>query len=284
MSQKKITVYSSDVDNHSISWHLRTIIKDFNQSHELGFRLFKRNLKAQYRQSMLGFGWAILHPLITACLWIFLNRSNVVSVADTGSSYPIFVITGTILWQVFTESILAPLTQISENKSILTKINIPREGLLLSGAYQLVFNTIIKILILVVIYLFFGETIRMPKLAFIPIGIFAISLTGFSIGLALTPLGMLYQDINRGLGILLPILMYLTPVVYPAPQDGTFGFLIKLNPVATLLTQTRNWFTNQPTYDMPLFWALTLFFGILFFLSLIIYRISMPMIIERIGT
>lgn len=281
--RQKITTYSANASTRSILGHLYDIVNDLPQAHELGFRLFKRNLKALYRQSLLGFGWALLPPLATAALWILLRGNNVVSMADTGVPYPIFVITGTILWQLFTEAISAPLSQVTENKAMLSKINIPREGLLLSGAYQLIFNTIIKILLLVIIFVFFRQTPSISSLIFAPLGLIVISLAGFSIGLALTPLGMLFQDINKGLAVLLPFFMYLTPVVYPVSQEGSIGLIMKWNPLSSLITQTRNWLTGLPATDMQFFWVFTLAFSLIFLVSLVVYRLSMPMIIERIG-
>lgn len=280
----KITIYTAEASNRSIFAHLLNVFRDLPQAHELGFRLFKRNLKALYRQSLFGFAWALFPPLATAALWIFLRGNNVVSMGDTGVSYPVFVLTGTILWQIFSESILAPLKEVTANKAMLSKINIPREGLLLSGIYELIFNIAIKMLLLAIMYAWFGQSANLSSLLLVPIGILAITITGFSIGLALTPLGMLYHDINKGLAIILPFFMYLTPVVYPTPKDGTIGLIMKLNPLATLIPQTRNWFTAQPVYDMQLFWIFTAGFALLFVLSLVVYRLAMPMIIERIGS
>lgn len=279
-----VIIYSAEASHRSLVAHLRDIINSLPQAHELGFRLFKRNITALYRQSLLGFAWALLPPLATAVLWILLRGNNVVSMEETGISYPVFVLTGTMLWQVFSEAILAPLAGITENKAMLSKINIPREGLLLSGLYQLVFNTLIKIVLLAVIFLAFHQVISLSSLVFVPLGLFSIGLAGFSIGLLLTPLGMLYQDINRGLAVLLPFFMYLTPVVYPAPQVGSISWLMKWNPLAVLITQTRNWLTAQPVYDMHFFWIYTSAFSLLFLFSLVVYRLSMPIIIERMGS
>lgn len=285
MSMKqKITIYTAEAAKNSILSHLCDVIYSLPQAHELGLRLFKRNLKALYRQSLLGFGWALLPPIATAALWIFLRGSNVVNMEDTSVSYPVFVLTGTILWQILSESILAPLAQVTDNRAMLSKINIPREGLLLAGIYELLFNIGIKALLLAFIYVFFHQTVSVSGLLLAPLGIFAISLAGFSIGLVLTPLGMLYKDINRGLALLLPFFMYLTPVVYPVPRGGTIGLIMRWNPLAPLITQTRNWLTAQPVNDMPIFWLYTLAFGLLFLFALVIYRLSMPMIIERIGS
>ena len=279
-----VIIYSAETSSHSLIAYLRDILEGLPQAHELGFRLFKRNLKALYRQSLLGFAWALLPPLATAALWIFLRNNNVVVMESTGISYPMFVLTGTMLWQVFSEAILAPLAQVTENKIMLSKINIPREGLLLAGVYQLIFNTIIKLFILAITFLAFRQTSSLSSLFFVPVGLSTIGLAGFSIGLLLTPLGMLYQDINRGLGVLLPFLMYLTPTVYPVPQEGPVGLVMKLNPIAVFITQTRNWLTAQPVYDMHLFWIYTVGFILLLLVALVAYRISMPIIIERIGS
>ncbi|NWG34543.1 MAG: ABC transporter permease [Chloroflexi bacterium] len=282
--KQKITVYSSETSNRLVVDHLRQIVNDLPRAHELGLRLFKRNVKALYRQSLLGFAWALIPPLATAILWILLRGNNIVQMNDTGTPYPVFVLTGTLLWQLFSEAISAPLNQVTENKAMLAKINIPREGLLLSGAYHVIFNTAIKVVLLSVIYAYFRQTITLTSLAFLPVGLLSIGMAGFSIGLALTPLGMLYQDINKGLAVLLPFFMYLTPVVYPAPREGIMGLLMRANPLATLINETRNWLTLQPVQDMPYFIGYTMAFVVLFLLSLVVYHLSMPMIIERIGS
>ena len=282
--RKDVTIYSSKISNRSLAAFLRNIVEELPQAHELGLRLFKRNIKALYRQSLLGFVWALLPPLATAALWIFLHRNNVISMEDTGVTYPVFVLTGTMLWQVFSESILAPLAQVTENKNMLSKINIPREGLLLSGIYLLIFNTIIKLIILAIAFFAFNQKSSFPSIFFVPVGLFAIGLAGFSMGLLLTPFGMLYQDVTRGLGVLLPFFMYLTPTIYPTPLKGTIGLLMKLNPIAVFITQTRNWFTAQPVFDMQFFWVYMIAFILLFLVALMVYRISMPIIIERIGS
>lgn len=281
---QKVTTYSAQASNRHIIHHLKDIVSELPKSHELGLRLFTRNLRALYRQSLFGFWWALLPPIATAALWIFLRGSNVVNMQDAGTSYPVFVFTGTMLWQIFSEAISTPINQVSQNKAMLAKINIPREGLLLSGAYELFFNILIKLVLLLSIYLYFQQQISPFGFLFAFIGIFAISVAGFSIGLALTPLGMLYQDINRGLAILLPFFMYLTPVVYPIPQGGILGQIMKFNPLSTLIVQTRNGITSQPMYDLPLFWMLTVFFTLFFLVCLVGYRLAMPMIIERMGS
>ena len=282
-AQDKITVYEAQKRGRSIPKQLGEIVENLPQAHELAQRLFKRGIKAQYRQSVLGIFWALVPPLMTAALWIFLKSNKVADFGHTNISYPVFVLTGTLLWQVFQESFNAPLQSIKSNKSILVKINIPREGLLLSGIYKLLFNLSIKLGMLAIIFVFFGQELSLSILLF-PLGIAAIILCGFSLGLLLIPLGMLYGDIQRLLSVGMPFMMYLTPVIYPTKNSGVVGIIMKVNPMATLLTVTRDWFTSQPVNGLTTFITLCVFFFFLLILGLAIFKISMPMIIERIGS
>ncbi|MEQ9287538.1 MAG: ABC transporter permease [Cyclobacteriaceae bacterium] len=279
----KVTIYSADRRGRSFFKILKEMFQSLPEAHELAQRLFKRNIKAMYRQSLLGFFWALVPPLVTAALWIFLRSNKVADFGETSVSYPVFVLTGTILWQIFTEAFNAPLTSINSNKSILIKINIPREGLLLSGIYILIFNLVIKLGLLTVIFVYFGQEISWSILM-VPVGIGAIILCGFSLGMLLVPVGMLYQDIQKMIGVGLPFVMLLTPVIYPPKNDGIVGVIMKVNPMATLLTETRNWFTSQPSYDLDTFLYLSGVFFVLLALGLVVFKIAMPMIIERIGS
>ncbi|MFY0650404.1 MAG: ABC transporter permease [Cyclobacteriaceae bacterium] len=279
----KITIYSAEKRGQSIFRIFKEMISELPEAHELGQRLFKRNIKALYRQSLLGFFWALIPPLVTAGVWILLRSNNVANFGETNVPYPVFIITGTLLWQIFSESITTPLTSVNTNKSILVKINIPREGLLLSGIYTLIFNLSIKTAILVIIYFYFEQALTWSVLM-VPVGIIAIVICGFSLGLLIVPIGMLYTDIGRGVTLILPFLMYLTPVIYPMKTEGLFGLFMKANPMASLLTETRNWLTSKPIYDLNMFIYYTGFFFLILIVGLVIYRISMPMIIERIGS
>lgn len=281
LPQNKVTFYSAS-NRVNFGRSLKETIRQFPAAHRLAIRLFKRDLKAQYRQSVLGLFWTIVPPLTTAALWIFLKGNKVIDFGDTGVSYPLFVITGTLMWQVFSDSFNAPLRSVSSNKSVLVKLNIPREGLLLSGVYSMFFNLLIKLFFLGVVFVYFEQDLTVSILLF-PIGLLSIIICGFSLGLILVPIGMLYGDIQRIITIALPFAMYLTPVIYPPKMEGKMALLLQLNPMANLLTTTRNWFTSQPVSDVPTFIFLTTFFFLLMLIALAVYRISMPIIIERIG-
>jgi lipopolysaccharide transport system permease protein len=96
---------------------------------ELAWRLMVRDIKARYRQSLLGASWAFLPPIATALLFILLNREGLIKASSTDLPYPVFVIIGTVLWQLFTDSLNSPPNLVTANKPMLAKVNFPREGL-----------------------------------------------------------------------------------------------------------------------------------------------------------
>jgi ABC-type polysaccharide/polyol phosphate export permease len=79
---------------------------DLLASRELAWRLLVRNISAHYRQSLLGYAWAFVPPLFTTLIWVFLSSQNILDIGNNGMPYPLFVLTGTILWQNFVEALL----------------------------------------------------------------------------------------------------------------------------------------------------------------------------------
>jgi len=278
----KETVYTPDSELLHFGALLRSMGRDLLASRELAWRLLVRNISAQYRQSLLGYAWAFVPPIFTSLIWIFLQSQKVLGVGDTGMPYIVFVITGTVLWQTFVEALNSPLQMVNESKSMLTKINFPREALLLAGIGQVLFNFMIRALLLVAVMLWFQVSPH-ASLLLAPLGVAALILLGISLGLLLTPLGMLYQDVGRGLGFLTAAWFFLTPVIYPVPKASFAATLIELNPVTPLLVATRDWLVIGSTHLWPAFlWVLGVSL-VLLLVGWIQYRIAMPHLISRMS-
>ena len=260
----------------------REMTQDLWAGRELAWRLAVRDISAQYRQSALGVLWALINPLSTTVVWLFLSASRLVQVADTEIPFPVFVFTGTLLWSILIDSFNAPLAQVNNNRALLAKINFPREALILTGIYQTLFNAAIKLGILLIVLPFLGIHPGWGGLL-IPVGILALVLTGTSLGLAITPLGVLYGDIGRGIPLITQFLMYLSPVVFPLATTGWTGTVMRLNPLTPLILNARAWFTGQPPQLLGE-WALTVGgSAVLLLLAWMVYRLAMPILIERMS-
>lgn len=278
-----IKVYSARSLTRRPGLLLRQLIKDLVFSRELGWRLAVRDLSAMYRQSLLGILWAVILPLSNALVWIMLRRTGVVSLDDTGVPYPVYVFSGTMLWAVFTESIQAPLQKTTAGRSILSKINFPREAIVISGVLQTAFNAAIKMFLILGAMFLLGYPPGWTAV-FFPLGVFSLILAGTSIGLLLTPIGMLYTDIGRGIGVSMQFLMYATPVVFVIPKEGWIATAFSYNPITPLIITTRDWLTAQPPEFLKGFLLVNLAFGVILILAWLLYRASMPFLIERISS
>jgi lipopolysaccharide transport system permease protein len=278
----KETVYTPDSELLSFGTLLRSMGRDLLASRELAWRLLVRNLSAQYRQSVLGYAWAFLPPLFTTAIWVFLQSQRVFNVADTGMPYPVFVLTGTVLWQTFVEALNAPLQMVNESRSMLTKINFPREALLLTGIGQVLFNFAIRVTVLIPVFWWFDVPLQ-TAILLAPLGVLALLLLGTTIGLLLTPLGMLYQDVGRALGFGTQALFFLTPIIYPVPKASWAGVLVNLNPVTPLLAATRDWLVLGQTSHVAAFVWVSCVSLLLLLLGWVMYRIAMPHLISRMS-
>jgi len=256
--------------------------KDLWDCRELAWRLAVRDINAQYRQSALGVLWALINPLSTTAVWLFLSTSRLVKVADTGMPYPVFVFTGTLLWSILIDSLNAPLGQVNANRPLLAKINFPREALILTGIYQTLFNAAIKIGILLLVLPFLGIHPGWGGLL-IPVGIFGLVLSGTALGLAITPLGVLYGDIGRGIPLITQFLMYLSPVVFPLATKGWTAQVMRLNPLTPLIINARSWFTGQPPQLLGEWVLAVAGSAVLLLLVWMVYRLAMPILIERMS-
>jgi lipopolysaccharide transport system permease protein len=205
-----------------------------------------------------------------------------VKIADTSLPYPVYVFTGTMLWAIFMDALNAPLQQAIAAKSMLAKLNFPREALIVSGIYQTLFNASIKIALLFGALVVVGINPGWNLLLF-PLGILSLILVGTALGLLITPVGMLYSDVGRGLPLLMQFLMYVTPVVFPMPSAGWAAILVNLNPLTPVILTARDWFTGvTPTY-LGNFMLVNLIAVALLLVVWVLNRLAMPILIERMS-
>ena len=279
----KKTVYTPESSLVSPEKMFRDMLTDLWASRELAWRLAVRDISAQYRQAFLGILWAFILPLANTLTWIFLSGNGIVVVKETALPYTVYVFSGSMLWAILMDAVNAPLRQVSGAKPMLTKLNFPRESLVVSGIYQTLFNAGIKIILLLAILPFLGV---MPgwRLLLFPLGLISLVLTGTAIGLLLTPVGVLYSDIGKGLPLLMQFLMYLAPVVFPMPKTGIAATLYDINPLTPVILTARNWLTGLPSEYLTGFLVVNVLALILLVAVWIVFRLAMPILIERMSS
>ncbi len=276
-------VYGPSSALHDPGAMVADMVRDVRSSLHLAWRLARRDIAAQYRQSYLGYLWAFIMPLANTVVWVMLNGAGVVRVADTGIPYPAFVFTGTMIWQVLVEAVQSPLQQVGAARSFLTKLKFPREALIISGMIKQLLNVGVRLAILVPAVLLLG-VVPDWHLLLAPLALLATMVTGVAVGLIIAPIGLLYGDVAKVVPLVAQFLMYVTPVVFTMPSGGRMAELIALNPATPLVLTGRSWLTGAETPVLLPFLAVTCGALLLLFLGGVIYRLAMPILIERLST
>jgi lipopolysaccharide transport system permease protein len=196
MSELPIVIYTPTSPLRDPKGLAREMLRDLFGSRELAWRLFIRDVSAQYRQSILGYLWAFIPPLAASVPFIYLNQQGIVNVGGTPIPYGAYAIIGTIIWQVFVDALNAPLRTVNTARSMLIRINLPREAILLSALAQVLFGCLIRLVLLVGVLTWFKIAPPVTALLF-PLGLLSLILVGFVGGVLLTPLGLLYTDVQQ---------------------------------------------------------------------------------------
>lgn len=256
--------------------------RDLKASRELAWRLFVRDVSARYRQSLLGVLWAFVPPLITSVIFIVLQSRAVINFGETAIPYPVYVLIGTLLWQLFADALNAPLRSVTAAKSMLAKINFPREALIVSAIYMVLFDLLIKLAILTIVFILFR---LQPTWALLlaPLPMLTLVLLGIAAGLLLTPLGVLYTDIGTSLPVVVQLLFFVTPVVYSPPESLPFSAIAYLNPVSPPLIATRDLIATGAINNIVPFVTVAVLSLTLLVIAWVVYRVAMPIIIERMS-
>jgi lipopolysaccharide transport system permease protein len=256
--------------------------RDLLDCRELAWQLMRRDLKAQYRQALLGFAWAFVIPVANIAAWLLIHSAGIINTRGTGMSYASFVISGTILWSVFMDGLNAPLQKAMASKQMLAKINFHREAIILSGLGQVLFNSLVKMAVLLIALAIIGLSVT-PALALLPVFVAAFALLGTAAGLVLVPPGLLYADIGRGLPLVTQFLMFLCPVVYPIPNSGPARLIMNANPLTHLLEATRRTLRGESPTDGLAMAGVALIIIATMGIGWWVYRKAMPVLIERMG-
>lgn len=274
-----VRIYTPESPIRRPSQFFAQIFKDLRASRVLAWRLFVRDVSALYRQTAFGYLLAVLPPIVTTLVWILLNSSNYVNIKTGGIPYPVFVLAGTMFFQLFVDALNAPLRQLSSNRSMLNRVNFPIEALLISGVGQVLFSFAIKAAVLAAALAVYGVAVHWTAvfLIFPIVGILAL---GTVIGVLLAPIGMLYKDIEQGLVIVTSLLMFLTPVVYP-PPGGYIGKIMDLNPLTPLFTVTRELLYGNvgSLTSFAIVFTGTLAVSVFGWAS---FRLAIPILVERL--
>ncbi|RGX55897.1 ABC transporter permease [Anaerotruncus sp. AF02-27] len=191
-------------------------------------RLVQRDLKVKYRRSVLGYLWSLLNPLlmmvVMSIVFSYMFRFDI-------PNYPIYLITGQIMFTFFSESTNMAMGSIIGNASLIKKVYVPKYIFPVSRVLSC-FVTLLFSLVAVVIVMFATRTPVTPVILLFPLPLCYVLLFSMGIGLILSVCAVYFRDTTHLYGVCTTAWMYLTPIFYPiASIPETVQPLIRLNPL-----------------------------------------------------
>lgn len=212
-----------------------------------------RDLKVRYKQTAIGVGWAIFQPLITMVVFsVFFGE--LAKIPSDGVPYPIFVYTGLLFWQFFSGSLTETSGSLITNQSIITKVYFPRLILPISSVITKLIDFAIASVILGLLMLYYGFTPPLSSIVVVPILLAISFMASIGAGLFLAAINVKYRDVRYALPFFIQMLIFITPVIYPASIAGKYSWLLALNPMMGVIQNARAVLLNTA----PVNWDLLL--------------------------
>ena len=213
-------------------------VRELWQYKELLYFFSWRDLKVRYKQTSIGIAWAIFQPFITMVIFsIFFG--SLAKVPSDGVPYPIFVYVGLLFWQFFSTALSDTSNTLISNQSIITKVYFPRLILPISSVMTKFVDFLIATLILIGLMFYYGYMPHLSGLLILPLLLIITFMASTGLGLFLASINVKYRDVRYALPFFVQIMLFLTPVIYPASIAGKYSYLLALNPMTGVIQSAR---------------------------------------------
>ena len=213
---------------------------------DLTLELAARDIKLRYRQTALGVAWVVLQPLVAAGILNFAF-GVVAGLTVQNTPYFLFSFAGLIAWNIFSWTLTKTSLSMVGNSYLISKVYFPRLILPLSGTISTLLDSAVSFAVLGVLLVFYGVRPGL-ELALVPVWILLLLCLALGVGLVAAALTVEYRDVQHILPIVVPFLLYASPVAYdvshlPARYRGVF-FVV--NPLAGLIESLRSSLLHRP--------------------------------------
>jgi lipopolysaccharide transport system permease protein len=236
---------------------------------ELLYQIAKRDLLLRYKQTVMGFGWAVFMPLVNTAVFsvIFMRVATI----QTPVPYPLFAFSGLLTWNFFASALKFAVGSMTSNYNLVTKVYFPREVLPFSAVIVCFVDFAIASLMLVAMMIYYGIA---PGASIIMLPVVVVVHLAFTAGvsLLLAMSNLFYRDVKYIFEIVLTVWMFATSVLYPVELvGGRLASVMRMNPMTPVIDAYRQvlfygtWPTSTPFLAAAAVSLATLFFGWLVF-------------------
>ena len=197
-----------------------------------------RDLKVRYKQTAIGVAWAIFQPFMAMVVFsIFFG--GLAKIPSDGVPYPIFVYTGLLFWQFFSSALGEVSGSMVGNRAIITKVYFPRLILPLSSLLTGLVDFLVASVVLVGLMIYYNFIPYLANLLVLPLLLVMTFFAALGGGLFLAAINVKYRDVRYVLPYFLQMMLFITPVIYPASLAGKYSWILSINPLTGIIKAAR---------------------------------------------
>jgi ABC-type polysaccharide/polyol phosphate export permease len=258
-------------------------MKQHENYKELIWMLAKTDFKLRYHGSVLGYLWALLKPLLTFAVLNFVFSAAFGPRGTGDSTYALGLLVGLMMFYFFSEGTNAGMHSLLSKSQLVTKIYVPRWAIILASTINSVMIFLMNLLVIAFFFAIKGFMPSLPAIGMFLLFSFFIYIIILSFALITAPLYVRFRDLSMIWDVVLMIVMYASPIIYPLSllPAKTHPFIL-LNPFAFIVHFTKESMLNNRFADLHQY---ALFISIVFgafILSIFSYRKFIPKVAEEI--
>lgn len=252
-------------------------VKEIWRYKDLIFIFVRRDIISIYKQTILGPIWFLFGPLFTVFTYTFIF-GEIAKISTNGLPGPLFYMSGTLLWNYFQSCFNGASTVFASNASLFGKVYFPRLVVPISLTISNLLKFLLQFLTFLIFYFYYVYTGEFSfihaniTLLFLPFLILIIAGIAFGLGLIISSLTSKYRDLTMVVGVVLTLVMYASPIMYPASAiPAMYKPYLSINPIAPLIETFRYSFTGRGEHSFLdlsysfVFMVTVLFAGIFLF-------------------
>ena len=233
--------------------HFSLNIRELWQNRELIYFFVWRDLKVKYKQTIIGVLWVFIQPLTLLAVFYFALSKSIQPNLHW-MNYGYFVLTGLVLWQLFSVSISQAAESMVSNANIIKKIYFPRLVIPIAAIGNALVDFTIMSVTLIIGTIIFNNYFHVFSFLYILGAIILTLLAAFGIGCLLAAMNLKFRDVRYALPFLIQLLLFSSTVLYPLDfQDASLNLLKSLHPLNGAMHLWRCAFSNEPLDIVTIF-------------------------------
>jgi lipopolysaccharide transport system permease protein len=231
-------------------------LRELWRSRETALVFAWRDVKVRYKQSLIGFAWAIIQPLFTMVVFTYVF-GHFAKIPTQGLNVSVFFYLGLLPWTFFSSSLMQISGSVLANRQLVQKVYFPRLILPLSGLLVPAIDFLCSAVVLAGLMVAFGVGVGW-ELLLAPVFLLLLALIALGVGSFFATINVRYRDVHYMMGFIVSVWLYLSPVIYgTATLPHKWQVLSSLNPVSLAITGFR-WSVGGTPAPSPIQWVLGL--------------------------